>query len=342
MKSIYTKLFIAGLLIVNTVILSHHLLKDNSSGSGTLYVFQENKKCGYINCAGEVIIQPVFKSAGAIDGQLARALKDSLWGFINNRGEFVIQPQFTLAQNFSEGLAEVWIKDKHLYIDTLGTIIFETKFKNTGKFINGLSKVYSNEGFTKGFINKQGKLVIPAEHLYAEDFSEGLVNVSEKFLDCQGKSVIVADEYKILKGFSEGMAVVTLMDGTPAFIDKKGKVVLQLKDMNISSAYSFSDGLAVVNSANKDHKSGYINRNGKLLIPFAFAEANGFSEGLASVRNEINGLWGYINKRGEWVIKQRFTDVPFEGFKNGLALVKENGKWGYINQKGEIIWQESK
>jgi hypothetical protein len=334
MKSIYTKLFIAGLLTVNALILSQHLFRDTTPSTSSLFVVNEKKKCGYINCNGEVIIKPEYKAAGTFEGRLARVLKDSLWGFINPKGEFVIKPQFTLAQDFSEGLAEVWIRNQHFYIDTLGNIIFETSFKNTGKFSNGLAKVYSNKGFTKGFINSWGKLVIPTKHLYAEDFSEGMVNVSEKFLDVAGESIIEAKE------FSEGMAAVTLLDGTPAFIDKKGKIVLRLKDLNISSAYSFSDGLAVVTTSNGEHKSGYINRNGKLLIPFQFAEANGFSEGLASVRNEINGLWGYINKRGEWVIKQRFTDVPFEGFKNGLAFVKENGKWSYINTKGEFIWQE--
>jgi hypothetical protein len=340
MKSLYTKFFIAGLLIVNTIILSQHLTRNTNPDTGNLFVIQENKKCGYINKNGEVIIKPGFNAAGIFEGKLARAMRDSLWGFINQQGEFVITPQYTIAKDFSEGLAEVWIRDKHFYIDTLGKIIFETQFKNTGKFYDGLSKVYSNEGFTKGFMNNKGKLVIPVKHLYAEDFSEGLVNVSEKFLDVAGKSVIEAKEYKIVKGFSEGLAVVTLKEGSPAFIDKEGKIVIHLNDLNISSAYSFSDGLAIVNDAGIDHKSGYINKNGKLKIPCQFAEANGFSEGFASARSDLNGLWGYINKRGEWVIKQRFTQVPPDGFKNGLALIKENDKWGYINKKGEFIWQE--
>jgi hypothetical protein len=310
------------------------------STSGNLFVFKDKKKCGFINSNGEVIIKPEFTAAGVFEGKLARALRDSLWGFINQEGKFVITPRFTLARDFSEGLAEVWIKDKHFYIDTLGVIVFETQFKNTGKFYNGLSKVYSNEGFTKGFMDNHGKLIIPVKHLYAEDFSEGLANVSEKFLDVSGKSVIEAKDYKIVKGFSEGMAVVTLEDGSPAFIDKRGKVIIRLKDLHISSAYSFSNGFAVVNDEGTDHKSGFINKNGKIVIPCQFAEANGFSEGYASVRNDLNGLWGYINKRGEWVIKQRFSQVPSEGFKNGLALIKENNKWGYINKKGEFIWQE--
>src|SRR5689334_5277409 len=104
MKSLYTKLFIAGLLIVNTVILSQHLSQNTSTDKGNLFVVREKKKCGYINCHGDLIIKPAFRAAGAFTGNLARAMQDSLWGFINTQGEFIIKPQFTLAQDFSEGL----------------------------------------------------------------------------------------------------------------------------------------------------------------------------------------------------------------------------------------------
>ena len=101
MKSLYTKFFIAGLLIVNTIILSQHLTRNTNPDTGNLFVIQENKKCGYINKNGEVIIKPGFNAAGIFEGKLARAMRDSLWGFINQQGEFVITPQYTIAKDFS-------------------------------------------------------------------------------------------------------------------------------------------------------------------------------------------------------------------------------------------------
>jgi hypothetical protein len=340
MKALKVKIFVLSLLAANVFVLNRQVSVQQEYKSQTLFSIKEKGRIGFINEKGIVVIPTEFKSAGSFNNNLAKALKDSLWGFINTDGIYVIQPQFTIANDFSEGFAEVWINNKHCFIDTAGQIMFETPFRNVGKFYSGMSRVYSNSGYTKGFINKKGELVIKPKYLYAEDFSEGMVNVSDKFLNETGKTVLLSTDYKIIKGFSEGLAQVNLKNDVPAYINHKGKIVLDLTNLNVTSAYSFSDDMAVVSRSDEDHKSGYINKNGKLIIPFLYVEAHGFSEGLASVKKEMEGKWGYINKRGEWIIKQRFTEVPYDGFKNGLAFVKENGKWGYINLKGEYVWQE--
>jgi hypothetical protein len=340
MKGLKVKIFVISLLAANVFVLNRQVYVQKEYKSQILFSIKEKGKIGFINDKGITIIPAQFKSAGAFNNNLAKALKDSLWGYINTEGIYVIKPQFTLANDFSEGLAEVWMNNKHCFIDTLGQVMFETSFRNAGKFYSGMSRVYSNEGYTKGFINTKGELVIKPKYLYAEDFSEGMTNVADKFLDKSGKTVLQSSGYKIIKGFSEGLAQVNLRNEVPAYINSKGKIALNLKNLHVTSAYSFSDGMAVVSRSDDDHKSGYININGKLVIPFNYVEAHGFSEGLASVKKEINGKYGYINKRGESAIKYRFTEVPFDGFQNGLAFVKENGKWGYINPKGEYVWQE--
>jgi hypothetical protein len=341
MKGLKVKIFVISLLSANAFVLNRQVTVQNEYQSQNFFSIKERGKTGFINNKGITIIPTHFKSAGSFNNNLAKALKDSLWGYINMDGSFIIKPQFTIANDFSEGLAEVWINNKHCFIDTLGNIMFETSFRNTGKFYSGMSRVYSNEGYTKGFINSKGELVIKPIYLYAEDFSEGMTNVADKFLDKRGNTILQSSGYKINKGFSEGLAQVNLNNEIPAYINSKGKVVINLKNLHVTSAYSFSDGMAVVSRSDEDHKSGYINKNGRLTIPFLYVEAHGFSEGLASVKKDIDGRWGYINKRGECVIKQRFTEVPFDGFKNGLAYVKENGKWGYINKEGEYMWQEN-
>ncbi len=55
----------------------------------------------------------------------------------------------------------------------------------------------------------------------------------------------------------------------------------------------FSDGLAEVR---KDVRSGFIDKTGKLVIPFKFDDAWSFSDGLAAVRkgNLRDGKWGIL------------------------------------------------
>lgn len=87
----------------------------------------------------------------------------------------------------------------------------------------------------------------------------------------------------------EGRALVYMDKVGDVFIDKTGKVVINLKKLGVNEAYPFSEGLAQVKI--KD-KWGYINKAGKLVIPAKFDGASAFHEGLAWVR--IGGLLGCI------------------------------------------------
>jgi hypothetical protein len=79
----------------------------------------------------------------------------------------------------------------------------------------------------------------------------------------------------------------------------------------------------------EQHKKwGYINKTGRLIIPFKFDLATDFSEGLAVV--EIKGECGYIDRTGNFVIPARFHwGRPFsEGM--AVAIIR------HLDQKGEI------
>lgn len=84
----------------------------------------------------------------------------------------------------------------------------------------------------------------------------------------------------------------------------------------------------------KDGKpvSGYVNRDGKLVINLQFDYADEFSDGLARV--VIDKKFGYINTKGEFVIKPQFDDA--ENFDRGsfFAAVKVGSKYGYIDKTG--------
>ena len=80
--------------------------------------------------------------------------------------------------------------------------------------------------------------------------------------------------------------------------------------------FSFSDGLCLIQ---KDHKYGYINKKGKVIIPVIFEEAKPFSEGLAAVlgRDSNNRLrWGFIDKTGKLVIPYKFSFEPGQTHEN--------------------------
>ena len=77
---------------------------------------------------------------------------------------------------------------------------------------------------------------------------------------------------------------------------------------------------------------GYVDRAGKLIIPAQFAEARGFSDGLAAVK--VESSWGYIDRAGKLVIAAQFSEA--RNFANGLAAVKIKDTWGYIDRSGKV------
>ena len=79
-------------------------------------------------------------------------------GFIDKTGKIVIRPQFRLTLGFSEGLAPVKIDNKMGYIDKTAKILIRPQFDFAGWFSQGLAYVKSSDK-EGGYIDKTGKYV---------------------------------------------------------------------------------------------------------------------------------------------------------------------------------------
>jgi hypothetical protein len=70
-------------------------------------------------------------------------------------------------------------------------------------------------------------------------------------------------------------------------------------------------------------------------IPTKYEWGDDYHEGLAAVL--LNYKWGFINRDGKEVIPLIYDEVLAPGFCNGTATVMLNGEWVKIDTKGEII-----
>ena len=106
-----------------------------------LFPVKKNGKYGYINSAGDIVIEPKYDKAEVFSDNLARVMippqptaqtitkeKKSAWGLFlesfsrikasesvekrDSAGWFAVDPQFDYARDFSNGLAEVTIDNK--------------------------------------------------------------------------------------------------------------------------------------------------------------------------------------------------------------------------------------
>src|SRR6476661_2271450 len=65
-----------------------------------------------------------------------------------------------------------------------------------------------------------------------------------------------------------------------------------------------SSGLAKVS---KNHKCGFVDAKGKVVVAIKYDDALNFSEGMAAV--SIGGKWGFVDSTGREVIPLNFTDA---------------------------------
>ncbi|MBD2166740.1 WG repeat-containing protein [Calothrix membranacea FACHB-236] len=278
---------------------------------------------------------------------LAGAEVNRKYGFINKIGELVIAAKFDGIQKFSSGLAPVKIGDKWGYIDKTGKLVIPAQFvQQPADFIEEVAQVQVEDKI--GFIDKTGKLLFTvtypgANSLQVNNFSDGLAAVridSERtgFIDKTGKFVIEPQPYNIAD-FASGLAAIKV-NNKYGYIDKTGKVVIPPQ---FNNAKRFTEGLAAVDfSTNGISNWGYIDSTGKTVIAPQFYDAKNFSEGLACIYSEQG--FGFIDKTGKLVISssQLASNAgnfisELGSFSSGLALVKIGNKFGYIDKTGKSI-----
>lgn len=262
---------------------------------------------------------------------------------LNNNGAMIVpKGKFIDAFEFSEGLAGVVNNEYKVgYINKTGKVIIPLKYEpaivgeggdgyEVSPFQEGLASVailkqdpYRGEVSYWGFIDKNGKTIIPFKYNAAGNFGNGIAPVA------------------VMNDSDSGFVW--------EYIDKTGKTAFKA---NYDYAGSFSDGLAV---ASKNEKYGVIDTKNKVVVPFKYDYIDNFYEGLAAVfqrgkpipnSDSIRGKFGFINKTGKVVIPiqydlEFYSELSLPYFKNGKAKIElwqgDKDKSYCINKTGKKV-----
>jgi hypothetical protein len=206
----------------------------------------------YIDRTGHTLISTNYASAGEFFENRAWFKEASLFGYMDQTGALVVPATFEDAKEFSDGAAAVKQKGKWGFIDTSGKWLIQPSFDGSANFKNGLAPVEIAKKW--GAIDKSGKTVIPVrfdwlghmddELFYAHDGSRKLV------IDSKGSTILDVTQYSNFGDFHEGLAAVA-----------------KLKPWFEGKANQF----------------GYIDRDGKIVIPLKYRDARPYSSGVACV-----------------------------------------------------------
>lgn len=327
--------------------------------------FSKNEKYGFVDKKGNVIVPAKYYSVADFkEGRAWVANRgeegDEYWcGYIDLDGKEVVPIKYRAALgeggfraiNFSEGLAAVDRRTDnddspiYGYIDKMGNEVIPAKFRDVEDFRNGIASVHFDFDDPAVYIDKTGKVLTAKElksHHEIVTFWQG-DKMGLKHLD---GNVVVPGEYDIVQNYSEGMAAVC-KGNRWGYVDSFGNNIIPclyhsrlFYDNGVmdgwgeygapDEANDFHEGLVMIM---KNGKAGFLDKQGKVAIPFLYERAKDFSEGFAAVKKA--GKWGFINKEGKNVIPCQYDKVT--SFREGLVAVVKNGKSGYINTKGKEI-----
>ena len=115
--------------------------------------------------------------------------------------------------------------------------------------------------------------------------------------------------------------------GEYGFVNTSGEAVIGYQ---FKDADGFSEGLATVSTG---EKYGFIDTTGTIVIEPEYDYAGNFYEGLAWVL--INDKYGFIDKTGQMVIEPKYEEVG--NFSEGMAKFAIDDVYGYIDKEERMI-----
>lgn len=202
--------------------------------------------------------------------------RPGMYGYINKEGVFVIPPtKYKSSSDFCEGLAMVQVHfppveecppgrrcgdgvDKVGYIDKTGKMVIAPQFDGVYDVIYTASDV--SEPFKYYSSDKE------------RDFSEGLAAIRMEdrlwgYADKQGR-IVIKPQFVYAGQFKEGLAAVAIRKSNKriyGFINQGGQFIIQPR---YDDVHEFKHGLAAVfftNSYGDMKKWGYINKKGEYV-----------------------------------------------------------------------------
>jgi hypothetical protein len=276
-----------------------------------------------------VAVLPLLIALGLTHVCLARdrheplvVVRNGKYGYIDHAGRIIIQPQFIWAEDFGQGRGSVYVCGRYASIDASGTL-YPLRIALEGE----LERQERNGKF--GFVDASGQFKIPPAFDDALWFSEGLAAVRQQdkwgFINTNG-DLVIHPQFDAAFYFNDGVGVV----------ENKSKFAVINRAGNVLASGFFYIGL--INEgrvpASYEDKSGFLDVEGKIVIPFIYDSVRSFSEGLAAVGK--GDKWGYVDRSGRPVIALQF-DMARE-FGHGLAPVRLGKKTGFIDRTGKFAF----
>ncbi len=260
-----------------------------------------------------------------------------LWGYIDYTShKEVIPPKYDLAYPFINNYAIVGFEENQQFrfgvIDTLDNYILKPEYK----FIyieNGY--IHAKKDNQACLFNTDMKEIIPCiyEDIHSTNSRYFFIQKNGKWgcYDIQEQREIIPFDYDKFSIYNNIARISN--DSSSITLDQ----LIGLKVLN-------HDNIRVID--HEDKRISVIDKSGKIIFSerYGWAGSPSYKEGLmAFIKRDGNGKWGFIDTNGKQVIPYMYDYVDTFGFIGGSTVVSEKGenptknKNAVINKSNKLI-----
>lgn len=281
---------------------------------------------GFMNPKGAMEVTAAYMKAGVFSSGLGLIPGEKGVQYIDKKGETVLSLPYAYAQPFVNGYAVVGkeLNGKRGLIDREGRLVVPIQYDGVNDVHNGLAVVYRTEArgdstgrkrYKWGAVNEKGEVVIPLKYgNLGTEFREGKTRFNNGhlfgYLSSEGE-VVIQPQYRFARNFRGDRAPVLTFqengDGLKwGLINEKGELIVPaVFDYIDTRGYKHSGLILVGRRLGTERRMGFIDKDGKVVIPLEYPLLDVFYEGLALAMNE-QGKFGWIDTEGKWVVKPTF------------------------------------
>ena len=339
-----------------------------------LVEIRSNKRIGYVDITGRVLLKPTYKSISEfVDGYAVVSRTSYFYDEVDGRDK----------ESFVYGVIN------SQFIEIIPCIFDSIEYEaEIGRFKTDVGYKTIDGRYVTIVDGKE--LLIDKKYKYCKPFNDTCAiavrvtdgHINYGLVDKRSNDILPPIFSRL--DYIENELYKFKINGLYGLVTSKGKIILQNKYNGIGK---FEDNLACVqvNVPSGDRYEqkklyGYVDSSGNEILPpsyeFIGKRINKFSVvmknntwGLFDIENhqlniipevafigpcienkcKINiggiydknskkakgGLWGYVSVYGEVVIEPKYEQAY--GFSEGIAAIKLNNKWGFINVKGESV-----
>jgi hypothetical protein len=296
-------------------------------------VMKRGKDYFLINRKGQKI-STNFTFIKRVSNKLFSTTTNTTYGVLNNKGKLITETDNKFYGPYEHGKIYVKYTDnKNTYYDKNFKKIPTAQYNWVGNYVNGFAPVGRNKKY--GFINTKGKEILPLIYdspgngFQHKDGAIVQLNGKWGVINRKGKNVIPF-KYDFIY-FSNGLYHLTINQKN-GLADTAGFIIIPPAYGSIHPTYDINNAENYFVWLNS--KNGIIDKDRNIVVPIVYDFMNNFYyEGMLEVRK--GELFGFVDRNGKEIIPCKYDYV--QQFENGIALVQASSEEKCIDRYGNEL-----